>query len=214
MNILRPPINTLWVPNKPGIYAWYFPLIIYDSDSFNSFYQRVNYGINFFRPENPGSMSINRFRSVEFDLKIDAIFPNLESKWDRIKATDSWDDLKNFIFNSSTLIQPIYVGQTINLNQRISQHLGSDNMNKNTFSNRFLEYMKMEKAEQNLGPNKFNNLIGKDGRYQIGFQGTDSINDLFLVYHEFDGLSNVGSEQLSLVEDFLLFLSNPRFSVK
>jgi len=135
------------VPDKSGVYAWFYPMRIYDLDTYDSFFHRINYFLNYSLKTNMSEVFIDELVKEHWSTyqltvsslgKTDSV---LKKNWDSLK-NDS--DFKNTVLELSFWNTPIYIGKADNLNIRINNHCnGSD------FSKRFDKACKKYEFKKN-----------------------------------------------------------------
>jgi hypothetical protein len=133
------------VPFLPGVYSWYYPLIIFENDTFDSFYSRISFFLDYsqFGQEDGFSIisSTSKWREWELTIK-SKINPakTLKNNWLEIKENQN---LRNAIEKSSVMFQPLYVGCAKDLSKRIKDHIDG----KTGFSDRFIVLCKEYKKK-------------------------------------------------------------------
>ena len=121
------------VPDKPGVYAWYYPIRIPStklSDLIDELRAVRNYdarcqGI----PEAEYSIKLNWTQihtcttiEVKHDIPPDGVY----EAWDQIlgEGGETLEDFRKTLLVSSLLMPPLYVGKTSSLRDRCAQHRG------------------------------------------------------------------------------------------
>ncbi len=182
------------VPESKGIYSWFYPVRIYEEDTYESFIHRVKYFLNFSMLTND-SNKIMVFEQKDAWEKFELIFQVetkhnavLSKSWNSIKRDE---DFKRSVFESSFWNRPLYVGKADNLNLRVSQHQNG----MSSFSQRF------QLACDNYSFN---------GEPDFRFASSLSIKNLLLSY------TNLTFSETHLVslERILQHTTKPNFSIK
>jgi hypothetical protein len=179
------------LPNMPGVYNWYYPFKIFNSDTYEDFHQRVSFFLEysmldqgeglFFRKE-------SKWREWHLTLKTKILAEkSLNNKWDIIKS-ESY--LVQKIEESSMMFQPLYVGCAQDLSKRIQEHLSL----KTGFSKRFKVLCEEFKV---------NNPTS------ILPYGAFEIEHLHLTYTVLDD-----KKHITMFEDVIQSFSNPILSIK
>lgn len=140
------------VPSQPGVYAWFYPFRIKNSDmhSFVEDINKVNDFVtnkeNIYCPNVEFSAGWNDYQFSNTHKPINGS-KDFISEWEDLynKAIISGDfkdvdNIKKIIFLSSILMKPLYVGKSKNLNRRCQEHLSNNKSDSNSFHNRFCEF--------------------------------------------------------------------------
>lgn len=144
--------NYTKIPSQSGVYAWFYPLRIKNSDM-HSFIEDVNKVNDFVtNQENQDCPTID-FSAGWNDYQFSNIHKPIDEKKDFIKDWEMLyneaikkgdfkevNNIKKIIFLSSILMKPLYVGKSKNLNRRCQEHLSSNKTDSNSFRNRFCEF--------------------------------------------------------------------------
>jgi hypothetical protein len=182
------------VPESRGIYSWFYPIRIYDEDTYESFIHRVKYFLNFSLFTNDSNRLMvfeqrDQWEKFQLIFQVESRHNKIISKnWNVIKQDN---DFKRAVFESSFWNRPLYVGKANNLNLRINQHQSG----VTTLSSRFQE------ACSNYSFN---------GDADFRFATSLSMKNLLLSYTT---LSFSDSHLVSL-ERILQQTTKPNFSIK
>jgi hypothetical protein len=147
------------VPHKPGVYAWFYPILLPD-ESRESVTKDVTTAFNY-------DSKVKDIPQVEKDFDFAwektkvriSNYPNyehsggsLKSKWNNVIGNDeSALHLEKILLVSSILMPPLYIGKSDNLNARCSQHINT----KSRFRDRFESHT----CKNELNTKKVNDLI-------------------------------------------------------
>lgn len=138
------------VPAGPGIYAWFYPLRMRDQ-KLAEFIKEINTVFSFDASKNgiaDGEGQVQFcWNQLDFKAKLTSNFkgisPSVDEKWQKIATNnESNESFKKMLYRASVLMPPMYVGKTIDLKRRCSQHvdsLGGEN-SVNSFHNRFADF--------------------------------------------------------------------------
>jgi hypothetical protein len=179
------------IPNKPGVYNWYYPFIIFDNDSYNDFHNRVSFFLEHSMIDQGVGLQFKNstnWRLWEINL-VTKIKPKkeLEFKWETLKSNIN---LRNTIANSSVMFQPLYVGCAENLAKRITAH----RTGKTGFSKRFKTLCDLFEKQYSLQ------------KCPVGAFDVDSLHLTYTV------LNSV--EEVPIFEDVVQSFSDPILSIK
>jgi hypothetical protein len=202
------------IPNKPGVYAWFYPLFVYEDDTLNSFFKRVEYVISYNGVKGEVNdineiCSVMKFANSTAFSKTEIIkkdfFRNLNDSyaqsWDLMKCDQQrWTEFKNQLLAASIFLRPLYIGKADNLLVRINQHL-NDQRGANSFACRFEEHMK-----------KMPVIYGENSKVMSGLDGSVNMSDLHLSYIEFNDELHTNTNKL--LEKILQHFIQPNFSEK
>lgn len=185
------------VPRLPGIYAWFYPLRVTTKDPF-AFINEVNTILNYdaFVEDKPYINTSNELSWERFliNFKREYKEPNLDNFmniWNTaINSESTYNHLRRIIMKASIFMPPLYVGKTVNLFNRCSQHRNGNDINNN-FSKRYSDFTN----KHNLKNNKVSDLL---------FVTISTKEEL-----EFDDYIE---DTESLVEEILKHLSKPAYS--
>ena len=182
------------VPELRGIYSWFYPIRIYDEDTYESFMHRVKYFLNFSMLTNESSKLMvfeqnDTWERFELTLQVESrINKIVKRNWDSMKCDD---EFKRAVFESSFWNRPLYVGKADNLNNRVLQHQNC----VSHFSRRF------SAACDNYSFN---------GNSDYRFATSLSINNLLLSYTTLPFSTQI----LESLERILQQTTKPNFSIK
>ncbi len=182
------------IPETRGIYSWFYPIVIYEEDTYESFMHRIRYFLNFSLDtmESRKWMTFTKENSWEkFHLVFEIEGTNSDSlkrNWNKIKLDP---EFKKSVFESSFWNRPLYVGKAENLNSRINQHQSG----VTGFASRFKEA---------CDAYTFNN--NPDFR----FASSLSMRNLLLSFT----VLNYDESHLISLEKILQFTTKPNFSIK
>jgi len=192
------------IPSKPGVYAWFYPLRIKNSD-LHSFIEDLNKVNDFLTDKDNKYCSSVNFSAGWNDYQFSNIHEPLDKTKDFIKKWNELyehailsgdfkvvDSIKRLIFISSILMKPLYVGKSINLNRRCQEHLSNNKTNSNTFHNRFCEFA----LKKNLNCKRIDDLIFAS-----------------IVTNDFEDV-NQSTENEAMIERILINLIKPLYSVR
>jgi hypothetical protein len=179
------------IPNKPGVYNWYYPFIIFDNDSYEDFHTRVSFFLEHSMIDQGTGIQFQKttnWRLWEINL-ITKITPKkeLKFKWEILKSNTK---LREAIASSSIMFQPLYVGCAENLAKRITTHRSG----KSGFSKRFKDLCDL--FEKKYSPQKC----------PIGAFDIDSLHLTYTV------LNSVA--EVPIFEDVVQSFCNPILSIK
>ncbi|HIO49689.1 TPA: hypothetical protein EYN23_20405 [Candidatus Poribacteria bacterium] len=140
------------VPATSGVYAWFYPLRL-AGDDLTEFIKEINTVLSFDASSNgvaTGSAEIlYAWRRVGIEAvlapKSSELPSRIQTEWDRIKKhPGAKEGFEKMLLRSSVLMQPLYVGKTINLQRRCAEHRnGVDG--EGTFRSRFQEFSQENK---------------------------------------------------------------------
>lgn len=194
------------VPSDPGVYAWFYPLRIIETD-LPRLVNEINFIFNFNHDSTSGGNSKMvgslgwRDYTLETKFKELSTTSSLFSAWNKYISKYSLKDevyedsveikeLKRIIFISSVFLPPLYIGKTNDLHRRCSEHiLGS--ADSNSFHNRFKKHVEYN-----------NNVNCRD------------VEDLLFACINTRDFNNLPDENEVLVESILMNLIKPIFSLK
>jgi hypothetical protein len=182
------------VPESRGIYSWFYPIIIYEEDTYDSFMHRIRYFLNFSLDTMESSMWLtfskeNAWEKYKLNFHIEGgDSDTIKKHWSMIKS-DS--EFKKSVFESSFWNRPLYVGKAENLNSRINQHQNG----VSDFSKRF-----------KLACDNYNFKNDPDFR----FSSSLSTRNLLLSYT----VLNYDESHLVSLEKILQYTTKPNFSIK
>lgn len=155
------------IPSKPGVYAWFYPLRLKNSDM-HGFIEDINKVNDFIMDNKIDSDGIYHFPVGWNDYKFSKEHQPLNDSKDFIQDWkrlydyamktgnhEEVNNIKKIIFLSSILAKPLYVGKSNNLNKRCQQHINGQESDKNTFHNRFCKYAE----KKGLRLNRVDDLI-------------------------------------------------------
>ncbi len=140
------------VPATSGVYAWFYPLRLI-GDDLSEFIKEINKVFSFDASCNgiaAGKAEILfSWRRVGIEAvlepKMSPLPGGIKTEWDRIKTQPrAKEGFEKMLLRSSVLMQPLYVGKTINLQRRCAQHR-NDVMIGSTFRTRFEEFSRENK---------------------------------------------------------------------
>lgn len=202
------------IPNKPGVYAWFYPLFVYEDDTLNSFFKRVEYVISYNGVKREVDdmdevCSVMRFANSTAFNKTEIIkkdfFRYLNDTyaeiWDLLKGNPQrWTEFKNQLLAASIYLRPLYIGKADNMLLRINQHLNNQR-GINSFAHRFEEHMK-----------KMPLIYGENFKIMSGLDGSVNMSDLHLSYIEFNDELHTNTNKL--LEKILQHFIQPNFSEK
>lgn len=137
------------IPEKPGIYAWFFPLWLYKDDIVELvdllnkmiLYDARCEGI----PKQASNVKFN-WSQVKVQLTkayTRSINPDssLKKRWDEvIQDNEAKEALSQTLMEASIFMPPLYVGKTRNLKSRYFQHVKGTAYEKSDFHKRFTEH--------------------------------------------------------------------------
>jgi hypothetical protein len=178
------------IPSVPGVYNWYYPLRIYEEDTYEEFHSRVTFFLEYSLMNEGSSLRFsakNTWREWELNLKTSIIENlSLKKRWSDIKSNSH---LCKVISDSSIMFQPLYVGcAKEGLSKRIASHLE----HRSDFATRFIKACDTYKS---LNPNS-----------NFPYSAFE-IEHLHLTYTVFENKSDV-----NIFEDVVQSFSNPIFS--
>lgn len=201
------------LPSLPGVYSWFFPLVVYNEDTLESFFSRVEYVLkyrnyNYASNENLSyeEMQIQKFENIfafgkteiykkDFLLKLKEEYA---SSWESLRIDEvAWKNFKNQLLDASIYLKPLYIGKADNLRNRINQHINY--RTTNSFGFRFEQYIK-----------KMPPFLGLNNKNMSGLVGSVNVNDLHLSVLPFK--DELKSENNKLIEKLLQHLIQPNFS--
>lgn len=205
------------VPSRPGVYAWFYPLFVYENDSLMTFYNRVKHALKF-RATRQSEIKV--FFDSEEEQKFYHYFKNERSfsyseflfsesmsdpsdlhceQWDNLRdKPNEWLEFKKQLLAASIYLKPLYIGKAMNLSQRINQHLNYV-QHTNNFGNRFEKHMRELKG-----------LIGHNNQQMYGLEGSIFVRDLHLSFVPFNDQFDDQFNQL--YEKIIQHLVQPNFS--
>ena len=152
------------VPNKPGVYAWFYPLRIKGADLdafFNDIYNAMNYDANSKGvPEVQADLHYC-WTQLKISSQLNLFNPFNNSRSNDIKSKEKWGKykqlwkelkdhdlqfIKTVFFDMSFFMPPLYVGKSVDLRQRCIEHRQdvSDSKTGN-FASRFSTYAEEKK---------------------------------------------------------------------
>ena len=139
------------IPERPGCYAWYLPLHIYDDDP-DLFLQRVARLFDYDSLSEGAARSTTsaRFNWDVIDLEVTrashlSLTPEKRSKWVQILSDEgSKSQLRELLLQSSLFMPPLYVGKTQSLRRRYLEHVNGKGGGKNDFNHRFTTFAESE----------------------------------------------------------------------
>jgi hypothetical protein len=180
------------VPDARGIYSWFYPIIIYEEDTYDSFIHRIRYFLNFSLFTNE-SKKVMVFKQEDAWDRFELVF-QLEGKtsneikrnWNTIKHDE---EFKRCVLESSFWNRPLYVGKAQNLFSRIDQHQSGQSGFSKTF----------QKACENYNFN---------GNKEYRFASSLSIKHLMLSYT----ILNFTESRIETLEKILQQTTKPNFS--
>lgn len=180
------------VPSTPGVYNWYYPLRIFENETFEEFYSRITFFLEYSLLDQGSGLRFhnkNNWREWELSLKTSIIFSStLKNNWETVKSNRH---LRKIIEESSFMFQPLYVGcAKEGLSKRINTHLQGRSDFAKHFSNACKRYM--EKKSLKSLP-----------------LGSCEIEHLYLSYFSLPNKQHVG-----VFEKLIQSFSNPIFSQK
>jgi hypothetical protein len=178
------------IPSVPGVYNWYYPLRIYEEDTYEAFHSRVTFFLEYSLMNQGNGLKFstkNTWRQWELNLKTSIVQnSSIKKRWNEIKLNRH---LQKIILDSSVMFQPLYVGcAKEGLSKRIQSHIEY----RSEFATRFREACDLYKS-QNVGLN-------------FPF-GAFEIEHLQLSYTVFNSKSDV-----IIFEDIVQSFSNPNLS--
>lgn len=180
------------IPETPGIYSWFYPIRLYDQDTYESFFHRIQFFLLFSLKTNDSIIQnilhdSNSWEELQISLGINyRENKSLKKDWAKLKKDQ---EFKHSLLQSSFWNRPLYVGKADNLNRRINDHIEG----RSDFHLRF-----------NNACEKYNFKEDSDFKFSSSF----SFRNLLLSYTTFpnDNLT------LSSLEKTLQITSRPNFS--
>jgi hypothetical protein len=180
------------IPETPGIYSWFYPIRLYDQDTYESFFHRVQFFLLFSIKTNDSIIQnilhdSNTWEELQISLGINyRENKTLKKDWAKLKKDK---EFKHSLLQSSFWNRPLYVGKADNLNRRINDHIEG----RSDFNERF-----------NNACEKYNFNNNADFKFSSAF----SFRNLLLSYTIFpkDNLT------VSSLEKTLQITSRPNFS--
>lgn len=143
------------IPQKPGVYAWFYPLRLITRD-YKEFINEVKLVFDF--DPVPGNDRWKNFSSeyfwssitvkakVEFGcIDISEQFLDIWNKL--VNDENSFKDFQKILMKSTIFLPPLYVGKTGNLYTRAYQHINGT-FRKSDFHNRFENYAAINSLNQ------------------------------------------------------------------
>jgi hypothetical protein len=180
------------VPEARGIYSWFYPIYIYEEDTYDSFLHRVRHFLNFSLLTSDSREIIvfkeeDAWERFELSFRIDGKHNKIIQKnWNSIKIDK---EFKRCVLESSFWNRPLYVGMAKNLSNRVDEHQNSIT----NFAKRF-----------NQSCEKYNYLGNPDYR----FHSSLSIKSLLLSYTVLD----FKDSHIDSLEKILQQTTKPNFS--
>jgi hypothetical protein len=180
------------VPDKSGVYAWFYPMRIYEVDTYDSFFYRINYFLNY--------SLMTQSNEVFIDQKVNESWKEYKLLFTMLGKTNEglkkkWDTLKydkefvRGVLELSFWNSPLYIGKGDNLNTRINQHCNG----QTDFSKRFAK-------------------VCSDFEYKkdpdFRFSSSLILSDLLLSYSTITKIKNENIEKLVQLS------AKPNFSLK
>jgi len=135
------------IPERPGVYGWFFPLYLYSCD-LDDFVELVSNLLNYDAscqsvPHQNAEMMFN-WDSIQISAtrrRSGVVTDEMRRGWDKIFSSDEeLPLLSQALMESSIFLPPLYVGRATNLKERYHQHAEQPNLEKNTFATRFAKH--------------------------------------------------------------------------
>ena len=161
-------VNFDEVPSSPGVYAWYYPIKLPSKNIEDLGFELssiLNYDSKLKSEKNSKANIEFNWKDIEVRVSEDHKYkfpPGVKKHWEKLIIDEkSLYSLEQVMLLASILMPPLYIGKTNNLNVRCRQHRISANTDENNFHNRFEEFTKNKKLnnEKKFLSNEIEDLI-------------------------------------------------------
>jgi len=191
-----------YVPSVPGIYAWFYPLIITSREDPIKFIQEVNTILNYDSLTRDLPIQNARlefaWKNIHLNIMLNYKDPTMGKFleiWDMASSDEEYFDLlRRSVLKASIFMPPLYVGKAKSLYRRCQQHLlGRDD--ENNFHRRFTTFAR----KNSVVFDKVSDLIFVCIRTEKEEKSTNDKN-----VDDIEGL----------VEEVIKYLAKPLYSIK
>ncbi len=192
------------IPKEAGVYAWFYPIKVSSYD-LNELLRELSQVSNYDAKSGAHPAGKN---DIEFNWKTIKVYIEEGIRFNQIPSPvyGAWDgivnneekflELRKALMSASILMPPLYIGKTINLRNRCSQHLKGGSDEKSGFHQRFEKYAE----DKEFTTRKVEDLIFVCIRTQV--------------HENQNNYNNAYDNPHSIVEEILKATARPPYGVK